>query len=81
MHEYDILQFCLDIADVQIGRHSIIRRLEKAGYKPRRAARKFFLTGIHAEKRLTFALEYQDKNQEWWRSVIFSDEKTFGCVQ
>lgn len=70
--------FLLDIAEVNVGRHTIIRRLAKAGYKPSRAARKFFLYGIHAEKRLTFALDYEHKSQEWWRSVIFSDEKTFG---
>ena len=65
---------------MDVSSRTVIRRLAKAGLKPRRAARKFFLHGIHAEKRLTFALDYSDKNDEWWRKVIFSDEKTFGLV-
>jgi transposase-like protein len=74
--------FCLylDIAGVDVSKATVIRRLAKAGLKPRRAARKFFLNGIHAEKRLTFALDYVNKDPDWWRSVIFSDEKTFGWV-
>lgn len=46
--------------------------------RARVAARKDFLTDAHKRMRLQFAREFADKDDEWWKSVIFSDEKTFG---
>lgn len=55
-----------------------MRRLKKNGIHPRRVARKLFLTGLQKEKRLIFALAYRNKGEDFWRFVIFLDEKTFG---
>ena len=52
-----------------------------AFYPPRRAVCKFFLTPGYAEDRLSFAVDNGEKSAEWWSSVIFSDEKTFGYDQ
>lgn len=67
-----------DITGVQISRTTIYRRLKKHGIRARVMARKDFLTPAQKELRLAFATEYGDKNEEWWKSVIFSDEKSFG---
>lgn len=57
---------------------SIIRRLKSVGIHPRRAARKFSLTIKHVEGRLAFAELYAEFNRQWWSTVVFTDEKTFG---
>ena len=43
----------------------------------RRAAVKQNLFRLHMETRIGFALEYLRKSKEFWRKVVYSDEKTF----
>lgn len=69
----------IDVAGIPISRHTVYRRLSQAGLRARVAAHKDFLTDNHKRMRLQFARAYADKDDEWWKSVIFSDEKTFGC--
>ncbi|EFX67530.1 hypothetical protein DAPPUDRAFT_63850, partial [Daphnia pulex] len=57
---------------------TIFRRLQKEGLHCRIAAKKEFLTNAQKEQRMAFATAYADKDEQGWRSVIFSDEKTFG---
>ncbi len=54
---------------------TIIRVLKKEGVRPRRAARKLFLSDRHAEMRLAFAERFGDRDREWWRDVIFRMKK------
>jgi hypothetical protein len=69
-----------DVCQIPIDVTTIFRRLKIEGLHSRVAAKKEFLTAAQKELRLEFATEYGDKDEEWWRSVIFSDEKTFGFV-
>jgi len=66
------------VADVNVHPSTIIRALKKEGIHPRRAARKLLLSPRHAEMRLDFANRFGNRDREWWRDVIFSDEKSFG---
>ena len=72
--------FIIDAAGVNVSNQTIIRRMKEHQLKPRRAVRKFFMTEEHKENRYEFAALYAYRVVEWWRSVIFSDEKTFGFV-
>jgi hypothetical protein len=63
---------------VNVHPSTIIRVLKKEGVRPRRAARKLFLSDRHAQMRLAFADRFGDRDREWWPDVIFSDEKSFG---
>ena len=42
------------------------------------AATKEFLTEEQKLARNLFATNFGNKDDAWWRSVIFSDEKSFG---
>lgn len=48
--------------------------LHRAGYKGRVARRKPLISETNRKKRLEFAREHVNKSNEFWESVIFSDE-------
>ncbi|KAJ8956724.1 hypothetical protein NQ318_014079 [Aromia moschata] len=52
------------------------RCLKQCGFKNCVAAHKVFLTEEHKQRRVQFANEFLQGN-EFWNSVVFSDEKTF----
>lgn len=60
--------------------NTIIRRLRVRGLLPCRAVRKPNLPDRNVQERLNFSRLYAEKGPEFWRNVIFSDEKTFGSV-
>ena len=70
----------LEAVGVNVSNQTIIRRMKENQLYPRRAVRKFFLTEQHIKNRFEFAALYADRDVEWWRSVIYSDDKTFGFV-
>lgn len=70
--------FSLDITGVDLSKYTIARRLKSHGIRARVAARKDFLNAGQKRIRLDFANAFGNKNLDWWRSVIFSDEKSFG---
>ena len=70
--------FNLDVCELPISRSTISRKLKCRGIHARVSRKKEFLTDVQREQRLAFANAYGDRNQDWWNSVIFSDEKTFG---
>lgn len=53
------------------------RRIKENGLKCSAAAKKPALSQINKERRLHFANEYIHRNQDFWNSVIFTDEKNF----
>lgn len=53
------------------------RRLKEAGIHNHAPARKPFLTEVNKQNRLNFANEFINRDEDFWTSVIFSDEKTF----
>ena len=57
---------------------TVARRLKGRGIRARIPAVKEFLTTYQKAQRLHFAQSFVDKSPEWWRKVIFSDEKSFG---
>ncbi|KAG8228179.1 hypothetical protein J437_LFUL014414 [Ladona fulva] len=56
---------------------TVRRRLRFSGLEARRAAVKEILTDAHKQARLAFAQKHIDKSVDFWKTVIFSDEKTF----
>ncbi|KAG8224036.1 hypothetical protein J437_LFUL001113 [Ladona fulva] len=52
-------------------------RLSEANLHPRRAAVKEILNPAHREARIAFANAHAEHGEEFWRQIIFSDEKTF----
>ncbi|KAK4319869.1 hypothetical protein Pmani_009215 [Petrolisthes manimaculis] len=56
------------------------RRLHEAGIHCYIPAVKEKLTPIHKAARLRFAEQYADRGQEFWRTVIYTDETTFSSV-
>ena len=66
--------------DVEINERTIRTFLKGKGYFGGACARKPLLREQNKEKRLAFALEHVDKPLEWWRSILFTDEKKFEMV-
>ncbi|KAG8225330.1 hypothetical protein J437_LFUL005344 [Ladona fulva] len=58
-------------------RRTTRHRINAAGLQSLRAAIKEVLTEVHHAARLAFAQTYLRKDEDFWRKVIFSDEKTF----
>jgi hypothetical protein len=74
-HIYSII-FIIDTCQLPISLSTVSWRLNKAGVYGRVAAVKEFLIPAQKQARLAFAQEYIGRNQRWWNSVTFSDEKT-----
>ena len=69
-------------SDLKLQCHPItIRRtLKNNGIYCRRAAVKQDLFPFYMEARMGFALEHLTKSKEFWRNVVYSDEKTFSSA-
>ncbi|KAI9550658.1 hypothetical protein GHT06_005147 [Daphnia sinensis] len=61
----------------QISLSTLRKRLCEAGIYGRRPAKKNYLTDVRRAERLRFAREHIHYTSEFWRKVIWSDEKTF----
>jgi transposase len=53
------------------------RRIRQSELRSRYAANKFFLGEENKQRRLQFAYEYLQRENNFWDNVVFSDEKTF----
>ncbi|KAG8231018.1 hypothetical protein J437_LFUL010940 [Ladona fulva] len=62
---------------LSISSQTVRRRLRFSGLEARCAAVKEILTDAHKQARLVFAQKHVDKSVDFWKTVIFSDEKTF----
>lgn len=71
-------QLALDCG-LNVSNNTIRRRLKERGIKAYIAAKKDFLTARHREIRLNFANELlENRTIEYWESLWYSDEKSFG---
>jgi hypothetical protein len=70
----------MDVSVLPGSRQTIVRRLKAVNRIPRRAVRKFFLSPQHIQDRFEFAALHAYRDAQWWRSVIFTDDKTFGYL-
>ncbi|KAG0723538.1 Transposable element Tc1 transposase [Chionoecetes opilio] len=61
----------------RFGTATIRKILHKAGIHHRIPASKPFLTQANKEQRLGFALQYLTADDDFWKKVVFCDEKTF----
>jgi transposase len=61
-------------AERGISRDSVKRIAEEEGFHKRHARAKPFLRPVHVEKRLQWAMDYENMD---WRTVIFTDEVSF----
>ncbi|XP_064115053.1 uncharacterized protein LOC135221158 [Macrobrachium nipponense] len=62
---------------LHISNSTIRRRLRAEGLESRIPATKPFLTEVHKEQRLGFALQHLPLESSFWENVIWCDEKTF----
>ena len=62
---------------MDLSTYVIRRRLADNDIHHHRPAKKEHLSPRHKEQRVAFARAYIDKDDEWWRRVVFSDEKSF----
>jgi hypothetical protein len=62
---------------VNIDVRTVRSRLLEAGLKARTPSVKNFLKEMHRANRIKFATEHIHYNLDFWRKVIWSDEKTF----
>lgn len=69
-----------EIAGVQISARTASRRLNSMGIKSRIAAVKDTLTDEHRRHRFNYAMLYRYHPVEFWRSVIFTDEKSWSST-
>ncbi|CAK9827571.1 Transposable element Tcb2 transposase [Anthophora retusa] len=65
----------------EVHKITIRRILNKAGYRSRVARRKPTISKINQEKRLKFANDYITKENDFWSTVLFSDESKFNIFQ
>jgi len=57
-----------------VSHDTVNRRLNEKGIKARKPSRKCYLSDIHMQNRLTWAVDHEELD---WGLVAFSDEKTF----
>lgn len=62
---------------LDVSNMTVRRVLHEAGLHRRTPAKKEFLTDQHREGRLRFAQQYVDRPEDFWKRVIWTDEKTF----
>ncbi|KAG8238686.1 hypothetical protein J437_LFUL016565 [Ladona fulva] len=62
---------------LSISSQTVRRKLRFSGLEARRAAVKEILTDAHKQARLVFAQKHVHKSIDFWKTVVFSDEKTF----
>ena len=59
-----------------MSRRTLTRYLQSQGIGHHLAATRPFLTQDHAAGRYAFAIEHADKDESFWRTVLFTDEST-----
>jgi hypothetical protein len=70
--------FIIDVANVDVSLHTVNRRLNENGIWARVPAHKEMLTEAHRQKRFELAMEYRDRDVEWWKKGAFMDESSVG---
>jgi hypothetical protein len=65
---------------VDVHERTIRRFLQQKGFFGGVCARKPLLREVNTQKRLAFAIEHVDKPLDFWKSVLFTDEKKFELV-
>lgn len=63
--------------DVNVGVHTVRRRLVESKLYARRPARKPYISSINRKKRLDFAKRHMHWTSEQWTRVLWSDESKF----
>lgn len=61
---------------------NVRRILRSNGYNGRTPRRKPLISKVNQQKRLTYALKYQNETADFWKQVLFTDESKFniyGC--
>lgn len=60
-----------------VSAETVRRVLRNNGYNGRVARKKPLISEINRQKRLQFVKDYENKDEEFWKNVIFSDESKF----
>ena len=60
--------------NITVSRHTIARAAKEAGLKPFKRHQKPLVSDAQRQRRLDFARKYRNQN---WKTVLFTDEKTF----
>lgn len=73
----DIREELARTANLQVGVHTVRRRLREAGLNARRPAKKPLLTKKMTQARLNWAKEHSSWTENDWKNVLWSDETKF----
>lgn len=65
--------------DKDVHEDTVRKIIKRNGYRSHVARRKPYISEVNRKKRMEFANEYINKPQEFWESVLFSDESKF-CI-
>lgn len=63
--------------DKDVTSRTVQNAVHEAGYNSRVPRKKPFISKVNQRKRIDFANEYLNKNMNFWKKVIFSDESKF----
>lgn len=66
--------------NLTVSSRTVIRRLREGGLRARNAAVKETMSVSHREARLAFATGNVDRTLQFWRRVVFTDEKVFSTA-
>jgi hypothetical protein len=77
MTAVDVLNEISNQTNVNIGVHTVRRRLNEFGLMGRVARKKPLISKKNKKERFTFAIEHLNWTQEQWSKVAFSDESKF----
>lgn len=62
---------------IRVSVQTVRNALKERGYNGRVARKKPWISKVNRGKRLAFTKDYFNKDQEFWRNVIFTDESKF----
>ncbi|GFY56487.1 transposable element Tc1 transposase [Trichonephila inaurata madagascariensis] len=60
---------------------TVRRILRSGGYNDRISSRKPFISSVNQQKRLDFASPHVDKEFDFWKTVVFTDESKFNVFR
>lgn len=73
----DVVSYANDQLEVNIGVHTVRRRLIEANLFARRPAKKPLISRVNKKKRVDFAKRHIHWTREQWAKVLWSDESKF----
>jgi transposase len=65
---------------IQVSAQKVRNALKQRGYNGRVARKKPWISKINSNKRLAFVKSHSNKDKDFWKSLIFTDESKFNLI-